>query len=449
MFPEWLNPNLRVSSSKVSAAGLTRTEHPRRGIHHLRFDKQHGRDATVDKSSYFEKLVGSLSRIASHSYYPGKEDTVEQCLEEVEEIRLSGRITAEQSATLRELLLGEEPLCLLEGALRVQSRGSETAKPTKIAVTCQGDGSHAAFSAGVLQGLLEQDGDYGEIAAIGGMSYGAIFALLAWDGLLRGDPQRATDQLQGFWQDYSATCLIDAFLNYSAQMASHLLSMVAFPGLSPCLPALSQDQMRKMLERRVNFAEARSMAGNEDAPGLIVEGVDVHGAIEAFRGPHISADHILASASIHRLCSAVALDGHSQGEGLLLQNPPIRELTDFGPDEIWVIQVIKSTRNELSRRAGGLSDHYELTGSLLLEQELRFIQKINGLLDRGMLIDSGYRHIEVHRIIMEHDLDCSSKLDRSPSFICHMMAYGRERAKQFLDKRKCGLSRRLPTRLMK
>jgi len=224
--------------------------------------------------------------------------------------------------------------------------------------------------------------------------------------------------------------------------------MVAFPGLSPCLPALSQDQMRKMLERRVNFAEARSMAGNEDAPGLIVEGVDVHGAIEAFRGPQISADHILASATIHRLFSAVALDGHSQGEGLLLQNPPIRELTDFGPDEIWVIQVIKSTRNELSRRAGDLSDHYELTGNLLLEQELRFIQKINGLLDRGMLIDSGYRHIEVHRIIMEHDLDYSSKLDRSPSFICRMMAYGRERAKQFLDKKKCGLSRRSSSHLM-
>ncbi len=402
----------------------------------------------MDKASYFEKLVGTLSRIASHSYYPGKEDTVEQCLEEVEEIRLSGRITAEQSATLRELLLGEEPFYLLEGAFREQSRSSETAKPTKIAITCQGDGSHAAFSAGVLHGLLEQDGDYGEIAAIGGISYGSICALLAWDGLLRGDPQRATDQLQGFWQDYSATCLIDTFLNYSAQMAFHLCSMVAFPGLSPYLFSLSQDQLRKMLERRVNFAEARSMAGNEDAPGLLVEAVDVHGAIEAFRGPQISADHILASATIHRLFSAVALCGRTQGGGLLLQNPPIRELTDFGPDEIWVIQVIKSTRKGLSRTAGDLSDHYELTSSLLLEQELRFLQKINGLLDRGMLIDSGYRHIEVHRIIMEHDLDYSSKLDRSPSFICRMMAYGRERAKQFLEKRKCGLSRRSPARLM-
>ena len=85
----------------------------------------------MDKASYFEKLVGTLSRIASHSYYPGKEDAVEQCLEEVEEIRLSGQITAEQSATLRDLLLGEEPFCLVEGALRERSRWSETAMPTK------------------------------------------------------------------------------------------------------------------------------------------------------------------------------------------------------------------------------------------------------------------------------------------------------------------------------
>ena len=403
----------------------------------------------MDNASYFEKLVGTLSGIASHSYYPGKDDAVEQCLVELEEIRLSGKISADQSATLRDILLGEEPFCLLEGALRERSRWSETPLPTKIAIACQGDGSHAAFSAGVLQGLLEQDGDHGEIAALGGMSYGSICALLAWDGLLRGDPQRARDQLQGFWQDYSATCLIDTFLNYSTQMAFHLRSMVAFPDFTPYFPSLNQDQLRIMLERRVNFAEARSMAGNKDAPGLVVSAVDVNGAIEAFHGPQITADGILASATIPRPFSAVALDGHFQGGSLPLQNPPIRELIDFGPDEIWVIQVIKSTRTGLSRTAGDLSDHYELTGSLLLEQELRFIQKINGLLDRGLLIDSGYRHIEVHRIIMEHDLDSSSKLDRSPSFIGHMMAYGRERAKQFLDKRSCGNPKRSSTRLMK
>ena len=403
----------------------------------------------MDKASYFEKLVGTLSRIASHSYYPGKEDAVEQCLEEVEEIRLSGQITAEQSAILRDLLLGEEPFCLVEGALREQSRWSETAMPTKIAIACQGDGSHAAFTAGVLQGLLEQDGDYGEIAALGGMSYGSICALLAWDGLLRGDPQRAVDQLQGFWQDYSATCLIDNLLNYSAQMAFHLRSMVAFPCLSPYFPALRQDQLRRMLERRVNFAEARSMAGNEDAPGLSSSVPSMSTVPSRRSTARKSAPIISSPRQPFPTCSQRSPWVAAPREKvLLLQNPPIRELTEFGPDEIWVIQVIKSTRNGLSRTAGDLSDHSELTSSLLLEQELRFIQKINGLLDRGMLIDSGYRHIEVHRIIMEHDLDYSSKLDRSPSFICRMMAYGRERAKQFLDKRKCGLSRRSPSRLM-
>ena len=94
-----------------------------------------------------------------------------------------------------------------------------------------------------------------------------------------------------------------------------------------------------MLERRVNFGEARSLAGNEDAPGLVVSAVDVNGAIEAFHGPQITADGILASATIPRPFSAVTLDGHFQGGSLPLQNPPIGELIEFGADEIWVIQV--------------------------------------------------------------------------------------------------------------
>jgi NTE family protein len=337
------------------------------------------------------------------------------------------------------LLLGEEPLCLLEGALRERSGWSETAIPTRIAIACQGDGSHAAFTAGVLQGLLEQIDEYGEVAALGGMSYGSICALLAWDGLLRGDPQRAVDQLGGFWRDYAATCPIDSFLNYSALMAFQLRSMAAFPSLNPCFPSLSQDQLRRMLERRVDYAEVRSMAGDDHAPGLVVGAVDGNGNA----GPQIDADQVLASAAIPRLSPVVALDGCSQGEGLLLHSLPIRELTKFKPDEIWVIQVIKSTRT-----AGDLSDHYELTSRLLLEQELRFIRTINELLDRGVLIDGRYRHIEVHRIVMEHDLDDFSKLDRSPGFISHLMAHGRERAKQFLDRRRCGLSRHSPSHLM-
>jgi NTE family protein len=257
------------------------------------------------------------------------------------------------------------------------------------------------------------------------------------------------DQLRGFWQDYAATGLFDTFLNYSAQMAFQLRSMVAFPGLSPDnVFSWNQEPLQRILERRVDFAEARSLAGNEDAPGLVVAAVDASGAIEACHGPHIGADQVLASATIPRLCAAVARVGHSRGDGRLCYIPPIRELTDFGPDELWVIQVIESTRTGSSRPVGHLADHSEWASNLLLEQDLRFIETINGLLDRGVLIGGGYRPIEVHRIVMKHDLDPASKLDRSPGFLGHLMAHGRERAQQFLDRRRCRLSRPSPARSM-
>ena len=222
----------------------------------------------MDKASYFEKLVESLSRIASHSYYPGKEDTVEQCLEEVEEIRLSGQITPNNRQLSGNYSSEKSP----STCWRVLSESNPAAvklrSPPKLPSHAKVRGvmplSRRASSKGSWNKTVTTARSQPSAACLAGLSV----ALLAWDGLLRGDPQRAVDQLQGFWQDYSATCLIDNLLNYSAQMAFHLRSMVAFPCLIPYFPALSQDQLRRMLERRVNFAEARSMAGNEDAPGL-------------------------------------------------------------------------------------------------------------------------------------------------------------------------------------
>ena len=308
----------------------------------------------------------------------------------------------------------------------------------RIAIACQGGWSHTAFTAGILQGFLEGKDDDQEIVALSGTSGGAICALLAWDGLLQGDPQRAIDQLQRFWQDSTADSLLDTFLNYSIQMAIRLRGIIGVPGISPySYPSWGQEQLRQMLERRVDFAQARSLAGRSDAPGLLVGAVDVlDGTFEVFRGPQISADRILASVANPELFPAVAIDDHFYWDGLFSQNPPIRELTDFQPDEIWVIQVNKATWKTMPRTIDDISDRRnEMSDNLSLEQELRFIEKINELLHRGLLIDSGYRHIEVHRIVLERDLDYASKLDRSGSFIRSMMAYGRAQAKIFLDER--------------
>ena len=61
----------------------------------------------------------------------------------------------------------------------------------RIAIACQGGGSHTAFTAGVLERLLgaEELAGY-EVVGLSGTSGGAVCALLAWSALLDGDPRR-------------------------------------------------------------------------------------------------------------------------------------------------------------------------------------------------------------------------------------------------------------------
>ncbi len=69
----------------------------------------------------------------------------------------------------------------------------------RVAIACQGGGSHTAFTGGVLQGLLGQLPRDVEVVALSGTSGGAICAALAWEGLLRNDPAMAIGKLGSFW----------------------------------------------------------------------------------------------------------------------------------------------------------------------------------------------------------------------------------------------------------
>ncbi len=60
----------------------------------------------MNSSSYFDRLVTSVERIARHAYYPGIDEAIEQCLEDIDELLIGGRITAEEREALRIVLLG-------------------------------------------------------------------------------------------------------------------------------------------------------------------------------------------------------------------------------------------------------------------------------------------------------------------------------------------------------
>ena len=80
----------------------------------------------------------------------------------------------------------------------------------------------------------------------------------------------------------------------------------------------------------------------------------------------------------------------------------------------------------------------ELSGNLSLHQELGFIEKIDQLLDEGLLrADGKYRQIvvrviELPRSQLSRALGTVSKLNRDPAFIRELMSSGEQQAEDFL-----------------
>jgi NTE family protein len=126
-------------------------------------------------------------------------------------------------------------------------------------------------------------------------------------------------------------------------------------------------------------------------------------------------------------------------DGLFSQNPPVRELLDVQPDEVWVVQINPSRTDRLPRSVLDIADRRnELSGNLSLYQELHTIEKIDRLLAEGLL-DSGGRYrqitvrvIELARSRVTRLLGPASKLNRDPRFISELVAQGRRQAGEFL-----------------
>jgi hypothetical protein len=59
----------------------------------------------MNGTSYFDRLIASAERIARHADYPGKQQAVDQCIEDIDDLAVAERITAEQREALRAVLL--------------------------------------------------------------------------------------------------------------------------------------------------------------------------------------------------------------------------------------------------------------------------------------------------------------------------------------------------------
>jgi NTE family protein len=313
---------------------------------------------------------------------------------------------------------------------------------TNVAIACQGGGSHTAFTGGALAELLPAlEGSDRELVGISGTSGGALSAAAAWYSYLADGPEAVPEAMESLWAGVAADAPTDRWLNDALVFGSRVQATGApVPTFSPYRnpgAALGRRRLRELIEAHVDFDRLPALLDGS-SPRLVIGTVDVNGGcFEAFVDADVTTDVLLASAAVPDLFEAVEMDGHWHWDGLFSQNPPIHELMTVPPgrkpDELWVVQINPQERAGEPTSLLEIADRRnELSGNISLNQELRFLERVNDWVEAGHLPEDEYTHTEVRRLELDRELACSTKLDRSPGFLTELFEQGRERARAFL-----------------
>ena len=356
---------------------------------------------------------------------------------------------------------------------------------TKIAIACQGGGSQAAFTAGALQALFENNvQDHYEIVGLSGTSGGAICSALIWYALKKQDSSIG-QRLIDFWMDNTAQTHQERQFNDSAIRTLELTSKGILPqfNVSPSSPILERlmsfatmglrsrfTNFQELLEAHINFQELAAWGAQTDSPVLLMGASNIlTGKLWVFNSSHasIGVKQILASCAIPNLFPAVEIGNDAYWDGIFSDNPPISELTDpyhIGadkiPNEIWVIKLNPTRRDRIPVEVDDILDRRnELEGNLSLFQSLSEIERLNNLFLAGAFKDEFLAQFYIKEPIkiprsfiekedrpyyipfiemstgLQNSLNYESKLNRNPEFIQNLIEDGKRQGKQFLESR--------------
>lgn len=366
----------------------------------------------------------------------------------------------------------------------------------KVAVACQGGGTHAAFEAGVLTEILKdvEARNRFELVGFSGTSAGALCALTVWYGLASkagrpGSPAEAIRTLNEFWEAFGASTPAEIMQNSFAQLALSAQEQevpvlgVNFPifGLNP-RGVVSHAAVTEMLRLGVRKeyiafdAMLKKACPDElkaidwpNLPARILLGAsEIMGGVETVfdsdcnSGPEgqgakhaeASVSHrwrrrlpltlrgVAASGTLPAVLEAQEIDGGYYWDGLYSQNPPVREFLagvrkEHVPDEIWILRINPQQCAQQPKSNADIRDREnELMGNLSLNKELDFILVINGLIDRFGDVAARYKKVTVRTIKMTQEtaakLRTRSKFDRSRGFIDGLRKEGHAVARDWL-----------------
>jgi NTE family protein len=315
----------------------------------------------------------------------------------------------------------------------------------KVSLALQGGGSHGAFTWGVLDFLLEDERL--DFAAITGTSAGAMNAVVLAEGYLDGGRQGARDNLANFWRSVAAgnylspaqSKLFDLFFGYGSlpsQVAAWWTDFLTHYASPYEFNPLDLNPLRDHLNAVVDFAKVRAF----DDIKLFVPATNVYtGKIKVFHGHELTADHVMASACLPYLFRAVLIDDVPYWDGGYMGNPALFPLFyETHCQDIVIVQINPIERDETPITAREIQNRLnEITFNGALMGELRAIDFVNRLLDSGKLSPADYMRPFVHRIDGGEILrpySATTKFDASWSLISQFFEFGRDAAKDWLDK---------------
>lgn len=309
-------------------------------------------------------------------------------------------------------------------------------KVKKIDLALQGGGAHGAFSWGVIDRLLDDNNI--EIDGICGTSAGAMNGVCTSYGLNKGGKNLAKHLLVKFWHRISEAgklsmlqpSWIDKMVSPGNMDYSPMYKMFSMTSenLSPSqFNPLGLNPLEKILNDLIDFDELHRMS----PPKLFVCATNVKTCKPKVFGPNeISSKAVLASACLPYLYKAVEIDGEYYWDGGYMGNPPLTPLTKHteGTDDILLVQinpfnidVVPSTIEEIKDRVNEISFNSSLT------LEIKNLEFINSLVEKGITLDGKLKKINLHSISADNslgDLNLSSKLNTSWDFLMHLKNLG-------------------------
>ena len=315
----------------------------------------------------------------------------------------------------------------------------------RISLALQGGGAHGAFTWGVLDRLLQEDGI--EIAAMSGTSAGALNGAAVKAGLLEGGRAGARASLDALWRQVARagdmrmapwfTAAIpfagdwlaaweDALPVSAAGLAGQVLSPYAFgPGWrNPLAPVV----------RRFDFSRVCAAAG----PALFVAATNVRTAkVKVFEGEAITPEALLASACLPSVFQAVEIGGEAYWDGGYAGNPALFPLYEAGlPDDIVIVRLNPLRREEVPRTPAEINERItEIAFTAPLLRDLRAIAFVKRLIAEGRMPGGAMKDLRIHMIAddaLMQGLRPSSKLRPSAAFLWRLKRAGRAAAEAFL-----------------